>query len=245
MLPTKDATRTALQPAGTTAADDVSTTALLVRSPDTDDRARSVADAMASRLGISVSEVSAHSPPAPGPDALLCISVGLHVADDVADALVDPGCSVLVVGPHCSTRLTLDGPVIVPFDGSHRSAAVFSTARELADRLDVPIVLTHMWAASDARNHGSEIFERVRAALAALGPSTRFEPVGTSYPAGAIRELAHELDASLVAMSTLSADAGVERAIGHVAERVVRDCSCPVLLTRPKDGDAPAAPPFD
>ena len=244
MAPTKDPTRTARRPAATAITEDVPTTALLMRSQDGDDRARSVADAFASRLGVTLSGASSQGPLASAPGTLLCISVGLHIADDVAEALAEPGCSVLVAGPHCASELTFDGPIVVPFDGSDRSAAVFSTARELAHRLDVPIVLTHMWAASDARNHGSEIFERVRAALAALGPSPHFEPVGTSYPAGAIRELAHELDASLVAMSTLGADAGVERAIGHVAERVVRDCSCPVLLTRPNDGDVPAAAPF-
>jgi nucleotide-binding universal stress UspA family protein len=140
------------------------------------------------------------------------------------------------VGPHCSDEVVLDGPVVVAFDGSRQATSIFPTARCWAHELDVPIVLAHMWDPRDTLDRGSEMFGAVRDALGTLGPSAQFEPVRTSYPAGAIRELAHELDASLVAMSSLGAGARHDIGIGHVAARVVREAPCPVLLRRPFDG---------
>jgi nucleotide-binding universal stress UspA family protein len=172
------------------------------------------------------------------PVTVTCAGVGIPVAADpvLGAALGRPGNAVLVVGPYCADKPILDGPIVVAFDGSDRAASIFPIARGWAHALDVPIVLAHMWAPVDALDHGSEIFGSVRSALAMLGPAAHFEPVRTSYPAGGIRELAHELDASLVAMSSLGADAQPGDVIGHVAARVVREASCPVLLRRPPDG---------
>ena len=208
---------------------------LLVASNDTDPRVGAVAATLARHLGTTVANASSVDPG--GSDAVVCAAVGIQVADDamLSAALSRPGGSVVALGPHSTSEVLVDGPVVVPFDGSRNSTSIFPTARAWAHRLDVPIVLAHMWQPLDALDHGSEIFGAVRDALAALGPSARFEPIRTAYPAGAIRELAHELDASLVAMSPLGADAQSGEIIGHVAARVVRECSCPVLLQRPID----------
>jgi nucleotide-binding universal stress UspA family protein len=208
--------------------------ALWIDTEDPESRVGAVAAALAARLGTTV----VHAPRAVAGDAhalVRCAAVGLQVAEDAAvtTVLSHPGQSLLAVGPHCTADAMLDGPVVVAFDGSSRAASIFPIARGWALRLEVPVVLAHMWTPIDALDHGSEIFGAVRDALASLGPSTRFEPIRTSYPAGGIRELAHELDASLVAMSSLGADARPGAVIGHVAARVVRECSCPVLLQRP------------
>ena len=218
----------------TTVLDMLPTSTLTPRSGDR--RAGVAAEALAEHLGASVATVSSpQSPQGDTPATVLCTSAGLDVANDptVSEALSHPGHSVLVIGPHCSSKIMLDGPMVVAFDGSRPAMSVFPTARAWAHDLDVPIVLAHMWTPLDAFDRGSEIFKAVRKALATLGPSARFEPVRTSYPAGGIRELAHELDASLVAMSSLGADAQPGKVIGHVAARVVRESSCPVLLHRP------------
>jgi nucleotide-binding universal stress UspA family protein len=207
---------------------------LLVGDDHGDLRVAAVAEALAERVGADLVHVSDRSPP-PGDLSLPCVAVGLEVTEDevLLEHLARPGSDALVVGPHCSGQVMLDGPVVVTFDGSDRAAAVFPVARWWAHHLDVPIVLAHMWAPIDALDHGSEIFGAVRTALAELGPSAQFEPVHTSYPAGAIRELAHELDASLIAMSSLGAEARPDSVIGHVAARVIRESPCPVLLHHP------------
>lgn len=212
------------------------TRTVLVGSGDADGLLRAVIDAFAVRLGAGV--VSTPDPAGGNGDtrdAVPCTRAGLEVADRRSGPLAQPGCSVLVVGPHCSGELVLDGPVVVPFDGSNRSTSVFSIARSWAHRLDVPIVLTHMWDPRDSLDQDTDIFRGVRDALAMLGPSAHFEPVRTSYPAGAIRGLARELDASFVAMSSLGSAPYHDVVIGHVAARVVREASCPVLLRRPVD----------
>ena len=209
-----------------------STHTSLVGADEHDARVRAVTAAFTASLG-------ATAPSGPVADdhgtsgTVRCLPVGPHVAEDVSPVLAHADSPVLVVGPHCSDEVFVDGPIVVPFDGSACAASIFPTARAWAHRLVVPIVLTHMWTPLDAVDRGSEIFHAVRDALAAVGPSASFEPIRTSYPAGAIRELAHELDASLVAMSSLGADARPGDVIGHVAARVVRECPCPVLLQRP------------
>jgi nucleotide-binding universal stress UspA family protein len=213
---------------------DAASRTVLVRADDVDPRVRSVAAAFAARLGASVSSVSDNLEP-DRRATVLCAAVGPKVADDptLRAALSRPDSSVLAVGPHCAGEPTCDGPVVVAFDGSERSASVLPMARSWAHVLDVPIVLAHMWTPLDALDHGSEIFGAVGDALEVLGPSAHFEPVRTSYPPGGIRELAHELDASLVAMATIGSDATPGSVLGHVAAWVIREAPCPVLLVRP------------
>jgi nucleotide-binding universal stress UspA family protein len=201
---------------------------------DADPRVAAVATAFAARLGATVARTS--DALEPGRLARVsCVGVTSRVADDptLAAALARPGASVLVVGPHCSSEPALDGPVVVAFDGSEQSSSVLPLARSWAHALDVPIVLAHMWTPPDALDHDGEIFGAVRDALDTLGPSAHFEPVRSSHPPGGIRELAHELDASLVAMASVGSDATSRSVLGHVATWVIREAPCPVLLVRP------------
>jgi len=73
----------------------------------------------------------------------------------------------------------------------------------------------------------------IRPALGVLGSSTRAEVVASSFAAGAIRDLAHEFDASMIALST-HGQRGLARVVmGSVASWVTRESPCPVLTVRP------------
>jgi nucleotide-binding universal stress UspA family protein len=71
------------------------------------------------------------------------------------------------------------------------------------------------------------------AAADQLGAGTRMEVVAGSFPAGTIRDLAHELDASAIAVSTHGSTAAAEVAMGRVASWVARESASPVLAVRP------------
>ena len=215
-----------------------------VDGSDASIRALAVATAFAGAFGASVQITHGEPGDLPfdelrrgTPHLLVCVGA---TCDDVLETtsptawqvLVDARLPVLFVGPHCSLPPVLNGPIVVGYDGSHASAAVFPIARTWARHLDVPIVLAHTWGGSDPFTSdlpgGS-----VRDAVRRLGPSARFEAVRTAYPAGAVRDLAHELDASLVVMATHGQTASADVVAGHVATRVTRESGCPVLVRRP------------
>jgi nucleotide-binding universal stress UspA family protein len=54
-----------------------------------------------------------------------------------------------------------------------------------------------------------------------------------SFPAGSIRDLAHELDASMIAMSTHGHTGATSSEMGSVTAWVARESTCPVLTIRP------------
>ena len=125
------------------------------------------------------------------------------------------------------------GPVVVCHDGSPAADAILAPARAWARSLNAPIVLMHAHPALDFRA-AQESTTAIGRALEFLGPGTCLEEVADSFAAGAIRELAHELDASLIAMSTHGRSALARVVMGKSATWVTRESPCPVLTIRPQ-----------
>jgi nucleotide-binding universal stress UspA family protein len=175
-----------------------------------------------------------------GNDTVICLAGRGHAEPppfghrDLADRVLQrlDGLA-LVVGPHCSSEsFDLEGPILVCHDGSEAAGQVLAPAVTWATALDVPIHLIHVTDPFDV-TRGRDALANVADALDRLGPSVRAEWVRSSLPAGAIRGLAREVDASIVAMST-HGRAGLDRTLlGSVAAWVVREAFCPVLVRRP------------
>jgi nucleotide-binding universal stress UspA family protein len=152
------------------------------------------------------------------------------LGDRLLEHLVDPA---LVVGPHCSSgSFDLEGPVLVCHDGSSAADEIVAPAMDWAGALGAPLSLVHVTHPLDVES-ARDPRANVTRALELLGPSARFEWIRSSFPAGAIRELAREVDASVVAVSTHGRSGLARMRLGSVAAWVVRESFCPVLVARP------------
>ena len=152
------------------------------------------------------------------------------LADRVLPRLDGPA---LVVGPHCSSgSFDLGGPIVVCHDGSAAAGQILAPAVTWATALDVPIHLIHVTDSSDV-TAGSDARADVADALDRLGSSVQVEWARSSLPAAAIRNLAREVDASIVAMSTHGHASPARTLLGSTTAWVVREAFCPVLVRRP------------
>ena len=73
----------------------------------------------------------------------------------------------------------------------------------------------------------------IDATRAVLGPDVRSHVLRSYRPADAIHDVAEEVGASLVVMSTHGRTGLARVALGSVATAVVRTSLCPVLVNRP------------
>jgi nucleotide-binding universal stress UspA family protein len=176
---------------------------------------------------------------AEAPGAAVCMAthargaIGSLALGNVAqDVLRRAGVPVLLVGHHCEVDVDRHGPIVVAHDGSLAADAVVGAARVWADACGVPVVLVHVYHPLD-RETPSHPEAALVAAADELGPGTRMEVVAGSFPAGTIRDVAHELDASAIAVSTHGCTAAAEVAMGRVASWVTRESASPVLTVRP------------
>jgi nucleotide-binding universal stress UspA family protein len=138
---------------------------------------------------------------------------------------------VLLVGRHCVDAPKVDGPVVVCHDGSAAADAIVAPARVWADAAGLAVVVAHVYRPSETST--AKAREALRQMLDALGRSARVELIAGSFPAGSIRDVAHELDASLIAMSTHGHTGATAIAMGSVTSWVTRESMCPVLTIRP------------
>jgi nucleotide-binding universal stress UspA family protein len=175
------------------------------------------------------------------PDAAVCMAthargaLGSGALGNVAREIVDrAGAAVVLVGRHCQVERPAQGPVVVAHDGSHAADAVLAPARAWALGCGLALVLVHAHHPLDAATptHPDAVFDD---ACRTLGPDTRLEIVSASFAAGAIRDLAHELDASLIALATHGHSGAAAVSMGRVASWVIRESGCPVLAVRPTD----------
>jgi len=186
------------------------------------DPATAVADHVADRSGAAVC-MATHARGAIGSTALG------NVAQDVLRRAAVP---VLLVGRHCEVDVDRHGPFVVAHDGSRAADAVLAPARAWAAACGVPLVLVHVYHPLD-REMPAHPEAALVAAADQLGAGTRMEVLAGSFPAGTIRDLAHELDASAIAVSTHGCTAAAEVAMGRVASWVARESASPVLAVRP------------
>jgi nucleotide-binding universal stress UspA family protein len=141
---------------------------------------------------------------------------------------------VLLVGPHCAENAPRHGPMLVAHDGSVAADAVLAPARAWAHACGLPIVLVHVYHPLDVPT-AEHPLDAIRPAFDFLGRETTVEVVASSFPAGAIRDLAHELDASVVALGTHGRTRAASVVMGSVAVWVTRESPCPTLVVRPRD----------
>jgi nucleotide-binding universal stress UspA family protein len=153
------------------------------------------------------------------------------VLDDVAQEMVRGlDVPVMLIGPHCTTE-PLAGPVVIGHDGSRDDDSVIEPARVWAAGAGLPVVLLHVHQLMIPEPPDSGTW--LREVRDRLGSDAAFELVRHSFPAGAIREYAREVDASLLALSTRGRTDTLTASTGSTATWVVRESPCPVLVAHP------------
>jgi nucleotide-binding universal stress UspA family protein len=133
--------------------------------------------------------------------------------------------------------------VLVPTDFSDLSLEALNTALELAGdpaRVHVVSVLVPVvppspgivWGTIDDQVRLTRVREALEEVLVEKGLAEVTVHVVIGTPGTMIAELAEELDADLVVVTSHGRTGLVRAALGSVAERVVRLCSCPVLVLK-------------
>lgn len=173
----------------------------------------------------------------------------------VADALIRGGdAPVLAIPENAEPRPPGIRSILIPLDGSPLSESVIPDAVELArvfgSRVTLLQVLTsrfpatgglspaHPDAWTEALAAGEAYLDRICRRLKARGLTCVPMVLAHPRPAEAIHDVAAEVGAELVAMST-HGYSGVRRALfGSTAEAVLRKCHLPVLIRRPREREA-------
>jgi nucleotide-binding universal stress UspA family protein len=142
------------------------------------------------------------------------------------------GVPVLLVGRACDEHPGWRGPVLVCHDGSAAASAALAPAQVWAAALGVPIEVVHVFHPLDVTIPEASA-AAIDATRAVLGPDVRSHVLRSYRPADAIHDVAEEVGASLVVMSTHGRTGLARVALGSVTTEVVRSSLCPVLANRP------------
>ncbi len=153
------------------------------------------------------------------------------VAEDVVRIVERP---VLMVGRRCDPGWTARrGKMLVCLSGTERSERVVEHAASWAEALGLELhgaIVIHPLDVDDAERP-EELNESIQAGLEEHGGTFPVTMLRSTYPAGALADLADELDVTMVAMAS-HARAGLGRvALGSVTMGVVGLARCPVLVT--------------
>lgn len=147
---------------------------------------------------------------------------------------------IVVVGPHVAPNAgELDGPYVVPLDGSPRAEAILPIAGAWAVEFDAVPWLVEV-VDSDAMPSG-DVFESAYVGRAAhdlqalTGREVEFETLHGERPSRVVVDYADRAGASLLFLTT-HGRTGLERLrLGSVAAEIVRHATCPVVLHRPPE----------
>ena len=142
------------------------------------------------------------------------------------------GAPVLLVGRACDEHPGWRGPVLVCHDGSAAAGAALAPAQAWAAALGVPIEAVHVFHPLDVSISDASA-AAIDATRGVLGPDVRSHVLRSYRPADAIHDVAEEVGASLVVMSTHGRTGLARVALGSVTTAVVRTSLCPVLVNRP------------
>ncbi|MBI3725365.1 universal stress protein [bacterium] len=144
--------------------------------------------------------------------------------------------------------------ILVPLDGSERSAGILPLVSELAQRHASTVTLLHvsepyglpleLQVYEETADEGVGILEPIRLALREQGVPARGVIV-RGRAATAIQRVARDERSDLVAMATHGRTGLARLVFGSVAEEVLRSCPCPVLLGRTAEHEAPVATPSE
>jgi nucleotide-binding universal stress UspA family protein len=137
--------------------------------------------------------------------------------------------------------------ILVPLDGSAAAEITLPFAKELGARLKgVEVILLHI-VRPEERGNFKPMHEAYIAATAkaitgqgeevqkntGISPSMKVSgEMVTGYPDDEIPRFADARGADLILMSTQEASGGNRRALGHVAEKIMRQSKVPVWLVR-------------
>ncbi|HEY6531717.1 MAG TPA: universal stress protein, partial [Acidimicrobiales bacterium] len=163
------------------------------------------------------------------------------VAEDVIKATDRP---VMLVGPSAGSGPDLSGgTMVLPTDGSATAASVVDRAAEWASALGMSVhVIAVCTPKGTTAGHNDATDAEVTAAVAAAADRLRAtglvvqeETLVGRDPARSIVDLARELPAALIAMSTHARVGLARTALGSTAIKVVHDAPCPVLVQKPVD----------
>jgi nucleotide-binding universal stress UspA family protein len=137
---------------------------------------------------------------------------------------------VLLANPHglAPAKDARIGRILVPLDGSARSASILPFAAEIAFLYESELILLHVDdGKGTAKTAGA--LEQVGRTVADV-PFTQKTVRGPA--AESILEVAGAQKVGLVAMTTHGASGVTRWAFGSVAEKVLREVACPVLVVR-------------
>ena len=130
--------------------------------------------------------------------------------------------------------------VLLPLDGSDKDARALAIAGAVARLADAAVHLLYVVPPDGAGDGAVEA--RLRAAAAALVPQVpgevTWEVAAATDAAQALLRRAAELDAALVVMATRAPGPVGRAVLGSVADQVVRESACPVVLVPPGDRHA-------
>ena len=157
------------------------------------------------------------------------------VSDEIVRGVQVP---VVLVGPHCVAGEPPSRTVVLSVDGSDASFAALPTVADWAPRLglDVHVVTVAQCGSTgepDSRSVAAhELVDEVAAKLATLGTGAKTHVLNSGHPADVIVAFAKGLPAALIAIGTHGAGGLSARALGQVADGIVRHSPCPVLVRR-------------
>lgn len=171
----------------------------------------------------------------------------------VAEVLIRAG-KLPVLAVHAEEDGTVGPPLqirnlLIPLDGSELSETIVPAAAELALAFNARVTLLQVVSSrfpthnglvpalpqhwTEALQSGENYLEEVARRLRSRGLRVETMVMAHSRPSQAIRDVAMEVNADLLALAT-HGYTGLKRAVfGSVAEDVLRHCNIPMLIHRP------------
>ncbi len=151
------------------------------------------------------------------------------VAEEVVATACEP---IVLVGRHCKAAWP-NGlqHLLMCVDGSTTTPAVEPIAVEWAKALDLEVHVAIVIHPLDAARPDA-VLDEIAGRFETAGLRARTNVIRSSYPAGALADLADAQGASLVAMSDHARTGAARFALGSVTIGVVALAGCPVLVAR-------------
>ncbi|HTG48349.1 MAG TPA: universal stress protein [Actinomycetota bacterium] len=134
--------------------------------------------------------------------------------------------------------------IVVAIDGSARSEATIAIALDLAQRYDAAVTVVHVREYERSEGTDVDMGPPVPADRLVAEAVERFRAAGIAEVAGEVRrttsgntaeqiaEIAAGADASLIVLGSRGMSEWKSLLLGGVANKVVREAHCPVLLVR-------------
>ena len=139
---------------------------------------------------------------------------------------------VLLVGPHCVTAEPAPpGRLLICADGASAEPPVLAPALAWAKAVALEVVVATVIHPLDTIGV-DDVLAELAARVEAEGLRARWHVVPSSYPAGALADLAADCHADLIAMSSHAPTGAARLALGSVTMGAVGLARGPVLVTK-------------